>query len=115
MRTDRRERRLPETKSFVLTSEFWAMVVAIGGLLFAAYVLEDIADPTAWRYSAFVAMAYIVSRGIAKAGSQRGYEPNWSAGVDERRRNADDEWSERRSSVYADRDMEAQPGSTPRT
>ena len=69
-----RERRLPETKSFILSSEFWVFAVAAGALLFAGYVLNDIRDPTAWRFAAFVAIAYIVSRGIAKAGSSREYE-----------------------------------------
>ena len=41
----RRERRLPETKTFALTSEFWVFVVGVAGMLFAGYVLDDIADP----------------------------------------------------------------------
>jgi hypothetical protein len=113
MRTRGRERRLPETKRFVLTSEFWAMVVAIAGLLFADYVLHDIANPTAWRFSAFVAMAYIVSRGIAKAGSQREYQQPWTdrGPAPEPRTAADDEWAERRSSVYGEPERnEASPG-----
>lgn len=103
-RTNVHERRLPETKSFVLTSEFWVAAVAAGAMLFAGYVLDDIANPTAWRFTAFIAMAYVVSRGIAKAGSSREYELEprramWRSGRgegawDER---AEQEWSEHRS------------------
>ena len=66
-------RRQPETKAFLATSEFWVTVIAIAGLFFAAYGLDDLADADAWRWSALVAIAYVVSRGIAKAASQR----NW--------------------------------------
>ena len=94
----RRERRLPETKTFALTSEFWVFVVGVAGMLFAGYVLDDIADPTAWRFAAFIGIAYIVSRGLAKAGSQRSYEPEWGrryeSSYDDR---AEDEWTQRRS------------------
>jgi len=67
-------RRRPETKTFLATSEFWVCAIAIGALMFAAYALNDIADPTAWRYATWVAIGYIVSRGLAKAGSQRAYD-----------------------------------------
>ena len=67
-------RRLPETKTFLATSEFWVCAIAIAALMFAAYVIDDIADPTAWRYATWVAIGYIVSRGLAKAGSQRNYD-----------------------------------------
>jgi len=94
----RRERRLPETKTFALTSEFWVFVVGVAAMMFAAYVLDDIANPTGWRFAAFIGIAYILSRGIAKAGSRRSYEPDWrrsyGSSYDDR---AEDEWTERRS------------------
>jgi hypothetical protein len=94
----RRERRLPETKTFALTSEFWVFVVGVAAMLFAGYVLDDIADPTAWRFVAFIGMAYIVSRGIAKAGSRRTYEPEWDRRYDSSYdEHAEDEWAQRRS------------------
>ena len=97
----RRERRLPETKTFALTSEFWVFVVGVAGMLFAGYVLDDIADPTAWRFAAFIGIAYILSRGIAKAGSRRTYEPDWRRGYgssyDDRDDRAEGEWTQRRS------------------
>lgn len=68
----------PETKEFFKTSEFivWALTV-IGILIAAAVVSEgngnDFPAVRAWLYIAIVSGAYIVSRGIAKAGTRRGY------------------------------------------
>src|SRR6478609_7867783 len=67
--------RRPETKSFILTSEFWVAAGAVAAVFLGGYALDDIADATAWRYGTWIAIAYIVSRGIAKAGSQRSYQP----------------------------------------
>jgi hypothetical protein len=67
--------RRPETKSFVLTSEFWVAAGAAAAVFLAGYALDDIARTTAWRYGVWIAIAYIISRGIAKAGSQRDYRP----------------------------------------
>jgi hypothetical protein len=68
--------RSPETKSFLLTSEFWVAVAGAAAVLFAAYALEDITKTTGWRFATWIAIAYIVSRGIAKAASQRDYRPD---------------------------------------
>ena len=76
MRNERDVVRRPETKSFLLTSEFWVAVGAAAAVLFAAYVLDDIAETTGWRFATWIAIGYIVSRGIAKAGSQRDYRPD---------------------------------------
>jgi hypothetical protein len=68
----------PETKEFFKTSEFfvWALT-AFGILISAAMVSEgdgsDFAASQAWLYVALVSFAYIVSRGISKAGTRRGY------------------------------------------
>ena len=67
--------RRPETKSFILTSEFWVGAAAAAAVFLAGYALDDIAKTTAWRYGVWIAIAYIISRGIAKAGSQRDYQP----------------------------------------
>jgi len=66
--------RRPETKSFILTSEFWVAGGAIAAVFLGGYALDDIAQTTAWRYGTWIAIAYILSRGIAKAGSQRSYQ-----------------------------------------
>jgi hypothetical protein len=68
----------PETKEFFKTSEFivWGLTV-LGILIAAAAVTEgnghDFAASRAWLYVAIVSAAYIVSRGVAKAGTRRGY------------------------------------------
>ena len=67
--------RRPETKSFILTSEFWVAAGAAAAVFIGGYALNDITDATAWKYGVWIAIAYIVSRGIAKAGSQRAFEP----------------------------------------
>ena len=73
---DRSVVRRPETKAFLLTSEFWVAAVGVAAVLFAAYALDDIVNTTGWRFATWIAIAYIVSRGIAKAGSQRDYQPD---------------------------------------
>jgi len=66
----------PETKEFFKTSEFavWALT-ALGILISAAVISEgdgsDFPANQAWLYVAIVSFAYIVSRGIAKTGSER--------------------------------------------
>src|SRR4051794_16883084 len=68
----------PETKEFFKTSEFfvWALTV-IGILIAAAAVSEgqghDFPANTAWLYVTITSFAYIISRGISKAGTRRGY------------------------------------------
>ena len=59
-----------ETKPFVKTSEFWMTVVGIIAVLVAGYVIKDPAFKLfrAWMLATVIASAYIVSRGIAKAG-----------------------------------------------
>jgi hypothetical protein len=74
-----------ETKQAFKTTEFWAMLGIIGGILFASWIVgadggsagDGDAFPAvrAWLYVAIVASAYIVSRGLAKAGSR---EPYWA-------------------------------------
>ncbi len=62
-----------ETKPFFMTSEFLAFVLGTAGVLIAAWVLDNFDAPRAWLYASIIAAAYIVSRGIAKAGTR---DPN---------------------------------------
>jgi hypothetical protein len=72
-----------ETKQAFKTTEFWAMVGIVVAILIASKVVGDgdggggDAFPAvrAWLYVSIVASAYIVSRGLAKAGSR---EPYWA-------------------------------------
>ena len=62
-----------ETKPFFLTSEFLAFVVLTAGVLIAAAVADNLDAPRAWLIAGIVTAAYIVSRGVAKAGTR---DPN---------------------------------------
>ena len=71
-----------ETKQAFKTTEFWAMAAVIAGILIASWVVDGEGGDSdafpavrAWLYVAIVASAYIVSRGLAKAGSS---EPYWA-------------------------------------
>jgi hypothetical protein len=74
-----------ETKQAFKTTEFWGMVAIVGGILIASWFVDgrDNGDAfpavRAWLYVAIVASAYIVSRGLAKAGSS---EPYWAQADD---------------------------------
>jgi uncharacterized membrane protein AbrB (regulator of aidB expression) len=58
-----------ETKWALLTTEFWAMVVGIAAILIAAAAADNFDAPRAWLLVAVVMTGYVVSRGIAKAGT----------------------------------------------
>ena len=75
-----------ETKHALKTTEFWAMLAIIAGILIASAIVgqgdgngnNDVdAFPAsrAWLYVAIVGVGYMVSRGLAKAGSR---EPYWA-------------------------------------
>jgi hypothetical protein len=74
-----------ETKQAFKTTEFWAMVLLILGVLIASRVVGDDngnangrdAFPAvrAWLYVSILGAAYMVSRGLAKAGSR---DPYWA-------------------------------------
>ena len=75
-----------ETKMAFKTTEFWAMVAIIVGILIASKMIgqgdgngNNNADAfpavRAWLYVAIVGVGYMVSRGLAKAGSR---DPYWA-------------------------------------
>lgn len=77
-----------ETKHSTKTTEFYAMVALIAGILIASWIVgqgdgngnanvDAFPAERAWLYVAIVGVGYMVSRGLAKAGS-RG--PYWSKG-----------------------------------
>jgi hypothetical protein len=79
-----------ETKHSLKTTEFWAMVAVIVGILIASWIVgqgdgngnsnvDAFPAQRAWLYVAIVAVGYMVSRGLAKAGSR---DPYWSDGSD---------------------------------
>ena len=58
-----------ETKWALLTTEFWAMVLLIAAILIASAISDSLDDVRAWTLAAIVGTGYILSRGIAKAGT----------------------------------------------
>ena len=70
-----RTRELRETKAFHRTSEFWLTIAGIVAVLIAGYASDDSLDVyRTWTLVAVIAAAYIVSRGLAKAGS---HDDHW--------------------------------------
>ena len=63
-----------ETKSAYKTTEFFAYVLAVLGVLIASMIIDASfgADP-AWRYVTYLTVGYMISRGLAKAGSREPY------------------------------------------
>ena len=59
-----------ETKPFYMTSEFLTLVASVAGVLIAAAVAENYDAPRAWLLATILASAYMISRGLAKAGSR---------------------------------------------
>jgi hypothetical protein len=78
-----------ETKHSFKTTEFWAMMAVIIGILVASKVVgqgdgsgngvDAFPAVRAWLYIAIVAVGYMISRGLAKAGSP---DPYWSGADD---------------------------------
>ena len=64
------ETKYDETKLSFKTTEFWAMAGVIVAILAAAAISDSLGDVRAWTLVAGVAAAYIISRGLAKAGSR---------------------------------------------
>jgi len=77
-----RRRLSTETKAAFKTTEFWAMVGVIAGILVAAAVIkggdtggtDEFIARQAWLYVAIVSGAYFISRGLAKSGSREPYD-----------------------------------------
>ncbi|MCU1496129.1 MAG: sle [Acidimicrobiales bacterium] len=70
----RRVRRTTETKAGYKTTEFMLGVLFVVAVIVAAYASGDdsMSRDDGWRYAAIVLTGYVVSRGLAKAGT---YEP----------------------------------------
>ena len=65
IRATRRE----ETKASFLTTEFYAFLATVAGVLIAAAQADNFDAPRAWTLVAAVAIGYMVSRGLSKSGS----------------------------------------------
>ena len=69
-----------ETKQAFKTTEFWAYVAILLGLLIAGLVVGGDSDEGGfgadhvWLYATILTVGYMISRGLAKAGSR---DPYW--------------------------------------
>src|SRR3954468_23280371 len=75
-----RVRRLStETKAAFKTTEFYAFIVVLAGVLIAGAVTNGDDGPDhlvarqAWLFAVILTVGYMVSRGLAKSGSQQPY------------------------------------------
>ena len=75
-RVDSTRRLSTETKSSFKTSEMIAYLVAVVGVLVAAAVTDtsDFGTQEAWFYVTLLTIGYMISRGLAKAGSRDFYD-----------------------------------------
>ena len=85
----RSEQRLStETKAAFKTTEFFAYLATVAGVLIAGLVIEGEGGPdilnanNVWLYVTLLTFGYMLSRGIAKSGSR---EPYWESGHNEAR------------------------------
>ncbi len=70
-----------ETKQAFKTTEFWAFVAIVVGILVSAAAIkggdtggtDEFIARQAWLYVAIVTGAYLISRGLAKSGSREPY------------------------------------------
>ena len=76
-----------ETKVSYKTTEFFAFIAVLIGVLVAAAVIDEsdvggFGARQAWLYATILTVGYMVSRGLAKAGS---HEPYFDGGTNEQR------------------------------
>ena len=78
-------RLVTETKTAFKTTEFFAYLAAVVGLLIAGNVVEGqeggtdyFAADKVWLYITLLTVGYMISRGLAKAGSSQPYDEDRS-------------------------------------
>ena len=80
--TSRSRRLVTETKAAFKTTEFFAFVAVLAGLLVAGLVVDGdgrgadggFSPSEVWLYATILTVGYMLSRGIAKAGSHQPYD-----------------------------------------
>jgi hypothetical protein len=73
-----RRRRSTETKASFKTTEFFAYLAGVAGVLIAAGIVDEtnaggLGARQAWLYVTILTVGYMVSRGFAKSGSREPY------------------------------------------
>jgi hypothetical protein len=64
-----KRRQTTETKEFSKTSEFFVWALTVAAVLIAALVIKDFGPDRAWTLVTYASVGYMISRGLAKAGS----------------------------------------------
>ncbi len=73
----------PETKEFYKSTEFLLWALGVVGILLAAQANAEFDATGAWRLITYFSAGYIISRGLAKAATERGYsDPNYGLPTD---------------------------------
>jgi hypothetical protein len=67
------EVRSTETKASTKTSEFFVYVIAAAAILIASYVVDGFNATEGWMFFTYLSIGYMISRGLAKAGSRDPY------------------------------------------
>ena len=57
-------------QKFAKTSEFIVWVATVAAVLIASYMVDTFDAYDAWRFITYLSIAYMISRGLAKAGSR---------------------------------------------
>jgi hypothetical protein len=68
-----------ETKASFKTTEFFAYLAVLAGILIAGLIVDNAGDgglgaSKVWLYATILTVGYMVSRGLAKAGSREPYD-----------------------------------------
>jgi hypothetical protein len=77
-RIDHARRLATETKAAFKTTEFFAFLAMVAGVLIAAAMVDEgdagsLGAKQAWLYVTILTVGYMVSRGLAKSGSREPY------------------------------------------
>ena len=64
-----------ETKASTKTTEFYVFLAAVAAVLIASLVVDGFNATEGWRFFTYLAIGYMISRGLAKSGSR---DPYWS-------------------------------------
>ena len=62
-----------ETKASAKTSEFFVFLAAVAAVLIASLVVDGFNATEGWKFFTYLAIGYMISRGLAKAGSRDPY------------------------------------------
>jgi len=76
---NRARRLVTETKASFKTTEFFAYLAVLAGILIAAALVDQndaggLGAKQAWLYATILTVGYMVSRGLAKSGSGEPYD-----------------------------------------